>query len=228
MAIKIWSNKHVGVYLSRSRPQDKSANIKTGDMAQTSILALADTPSSIYKSGRDGQICGTCPLRSKTAGGNGGCYVNPSWQNGIWHSGNESPGEMPRPNSIAKPVRIGAYGDPAKMPVSVVRALAQAGRGWTGYTHAWRTAAKTMKQYLMASCDSARERARAKKDGWRTFRIAPPGPVRVLEGETLCPNTTHKIQCSKCLLCSGTAGRGKTDIVIEAHGSHVSAFGENK
>jgi len=80
----------------------------------------------------------------------------------------------------------------------------------------------------MASVDNAmakqhgvtpeRLRKLAKSLGYRTFRVVLDGQD-MGKSEIMCPYQTHKVQCAKCLLCGGTQGKGKTDIVIPVHGA---------
>ena len=116
-------------------------------------------------------------------------------------------------------VRLGAYGDPAMVPEEVMAEAVRPYKNWLGYSHQWRMPwAQWARRYCMASVDSAEEQAEAAAAGWRTFRVAYGGePV---EGEIVCPNTTHGVQCERCLLCDGAReGDKRKSIVVTAHGS---------
>tara|TARA_R100001594_G_C4036505_1_gene262289 strand:- start:742 stop:1395 length:654 start_codon:yes stop_codon:yes gene_type:complete len=209
MSLKVWSNGHIGAFLHcHDKP---SANIKTGDMAQLAILAIRYLPTDLLKKGMDYLICGLCALK-----GGKGCYVNPVVYNSIWRHAKK--GKMPKLN---KPIRLGSYGDPGLLPLKVLKQAIDKAKGrWTGYTHQWSDIDPSYAQYLMASIDGidGKTRQQAKAKGYRTFRILGPDD-NLEQGEILCPNFTHDVQCRDCLLCSGTEGRGKTDIAIPVHGA---------
>ena len=116
-----------------------SDNRKTGNMAQTWILRADRDPVSAIQTGADVSICGQCPHR----GLNGAvrtCYVNvgqaPLAVYRAWQHGSYS-GFAPLPHLHG--VRLGSYGDPAAVPVSVWQQLLKATQPLkkTGYTHQW-------------------------------------------------------------------------------------------
>jgi hypothetical protein len=45
----------------------------------------------------------------------------------------------------SKALRLGAYGDPAFLPVKTLQALTK-GRRWTGYTHQWRKVIQSVRK----------------------------------------------------------------------------------
>lgn len=204
-------------------------NTKTGFMAQTYIVRQDVKPSEAHKQGLDPAVCGDCPMRSPASGGNNACYVN------IWRGGNQVWGSYVR--GTAKPwfdglyaliktgayLRIGTYGDPAAVPLSVWQEMTTVAEGWTGYTHQWRQ--PRVQEYadiLMASADTSDDRALAKHMGWRTFRVALPDD-NPEHGEIRCPASEEagkKLQCNQCRQCSGNDGRrSKVDVVIKVHGA---------
>src|SRR5262245_15960006 len=113
----------------------KSENSKTGPMIQVWILVRNESPLDARKNGHTGVICGTCPLQ------NGTCYVDlGKAPQGIWKAYKR--GSYPKLPSVEvfkrRVVRFGAYGDPVYIPFSLLRAIAEASAGFTGYTHQWR------------------------------------------------------------------------------------------
>jgi hypothetical protein len=197
-----------------------SRNEKTGDMAQVWVLSANQAPHQAIQTGADRAVCGDCPLRRSI------CYVQTqraplavyrAWQRGAY------PRLSPSEVQIAKPIRFGAYGDPAAVPTDVWRQLSAAGRGRTGYTHGWRTR-PSLRGLVMASTETADQTRDAWSRGWRTFRVkAASDPV--LEGEIVCPASAEagrlrgvKTTCQACLLCDGarTHDRRKS-IVINKH-----------
>ena len=198
-----------------------SVNIKTADMAQQYILVQDWAPAEAVRRKLGSINCGDCPLAGVE------CYVNTVTLTKLYHAAKDLP-VVPCPRYV-KPLRLGAYGDPAFVPMwSVVQSL-NAGPGyWTGYTHRWHKAKDGYARWLMASIDhksalregitTAQLRMRAKAKGYRTFRILLPGE-QLEKGEAMCPYVTHGTTCADCGLCSGTEGKGKCDIAVPLHGS---------
>jgi hypothetical protein len=200
-----------------------SANTKTGDMLQLWILSQGIAPVEAVKTGADAAICGDCPHRA------GSCYVNVGQApQGIWKAYRRGAYGPLRADRLqvamqGRMVRLGAYGDPAAVPVPYLAMLADMSAGWTGYTHQWRLAPEALKRFAMASCDSPEDYAEAKAHGWRTFRTRLESEP-MLEGEIICPASDEGgslVQCAKCGLCSGIAGKGARgkSIAIIAHGA---------
>ena len=77
--LKLWTDGTRQAVLSNYRT--KSANRKTGDMSQLSILTEDIKPTEAIKTRQDGLICGDCPLRHGK-----GCYVNPMANNAQWRA----------------------------------------------------------------------------------------------------------------------------------------------
>jgi hypothetical protein len=210
----------------------RTANRKTGNMVQVWILRAHGTPLDAITNGTDATVCGTCPHRSRAAGGMGTCYVNvahapqgvwKAWQRGTypqWDGGDDQFAAA----FGGRAVRFGAYGDPALIPPALLARIASVARRWTGYTHAW-TRAGSHAAYLMASVDSPRERDNARSHGWRTFQVTPQGgaPTPASDGgrEILCPASEEagkRTDCASCGLCAGN-GRPAADVMIPAHGA---------
>lgn len=209
-----------------------SSNEKTGPMIQTYILVAGESPVDAVKTGADRAICGDCSFRPLLAGPNdsAACYVNKGhgplavWR--AWTLG-RYPKIDPREAGahaarIGRPIRIGAYGDPAMVPVHVWRQLLSKGSRHTGYTHQWKRA-PFLKGLVMASVDNPVERIEANAQGWRTFRVGD----ETLAGEISCPASAEsgkKTTCAECRLCDGTRGPNdhRKDIAIRAHGGAIA------
>jgi hypothetical protein len=217
----------------------KTANAKTGDMLQTWILREDISPMEAVKTGADSSICGNCKHRGRLELIAGKwiwvkkrtCYVT-VWQapRAIWEAfkrGSYTDMTKEDISSIGKNrnVRLGAYGDPAAVPVSIWQDLTMFSDTTTGYTHQWHDKANAALKYLtMASADSIEEYKQAIKAGWRTFRVKKPSDL-AMKGETVCPNTTIGLNCADCGACKGLKGNNlKGTIVIDVHGSGAAAF----
>lgn len=213
------------VVLAPSDP--RSRNAKTGGMLQTYILREDIHPSFAVQNGEDFSICGDCRHRGNGLGSHRSCYVQV--QNGpasLWKA-------YDRRRDLLAPmtesellelgtehlVRLGAYGDPAAAPPELWATLLQNAKGWTGYTHQWRTA-PGLQQWCMASADSDEEARVAQALGWRTFRVKNDTDPATAD-EITCPASAeagHKVQCAQCLACGGNNERNSSQIVINVHG----------
>jgi len=203
-----------------------SRNSKTGDMVQTWIFDQAESPSDTNKKGNDTSICGDCPLRGVN-GKDRGCYVNLyRGPNAIWKAWKDRKYDICPTMLVFKgrrAVRLGAYGDPAAVPIQIWRDMVAASPGWTAYTHQWETCDERFKEFCMASVETHEQYWRAKSMGWRTFRITQD-PEDILSNEIWCPATPeggNNRQCATCRACSGTRFKKiarNRDIVAMAHG----------
>ncbi|MEG1912973.1 MAG: hypothetical protein RR091_10835 [Cloacibacillus sp.] len=110
-------------------------------MTQLWIMSADAAPNEALKTGADIAVCGACPLRGKT------CYVEiGKAPRSVWLAGNSgkyrtlaNAKEAQRLLIGLKPMRLGAYGDPAALPEAVIKELADLSHGnYTGYTHQWR------------------------------------------------------------------------------------------
>jgi hypothetical protein len=219
------------VVLTTLAKSASKANAKTGNMVQSYFLLADKDPNEAFKAARGAErsdaqtVCGSCPHLY-----DGSCYV-------LWFQGPLSTwrkykrgGHDNEAIPTGMPVRLGAAGDPASAPYEVSLSLIQQAPAWTGYTHRWLIGDQRFKRILMASCDSKAEARAAQKLGWRTFRVAETGDTELLPGEVVCPATqekwdgTPKTSCEKCGLCSGTDGRGKCSVVVQAHGKSKNKF----
>ena len=213
-----------------------STNTKTGGgLIQTWILRDDIDPVVAANTGADSAICGQCPHRGVVIDGKNvgrSCYVTLFQAPlNVWRTLHR--GNYPMADDLAelfdgRGVRLGAYGDPAAVPLKVWQAVMSRAAFGTGYTHQWLTAPLGFAEYVMASCDSATERAMAVAMGYRTFTVrAASDPLA--KGEITCPASAeagHKTTCDKCKACGGTASKAKCNISIIAHGapSKVNAF----
>jgi hypothetical protein len=222
---------------------NRSRNRKTGAMVQTYIMRLDVDPVQAIKLGLDGSICGTgknrCPhmLQERTnAAGKvklvRTCYVNVGqgpltiWR--AWERGN-----VPMPDihtvqraiaATGRPLRMGAYGDPAAIPQHVWESILPFATGRTGYTHQWNNKVGWwLKGTVMASCDSPSDHWNAVDAGWGTFTVLPHENFKLLFSgltrTTSCPSDPRfkdlfkPIPCNECLKCDGTR-----NVAIRAHG----------
>ena len=212
----------------------KSVNSKTGDMVQTWILREDVSPIDAVQSGEDASICGNCAHRGRK-GKQRTCYVDVGKApQGVWkafHRGqyidlSNDPGTIAM--LIAQRiVRMGAYGDPAMVPVKQWRMLLAAAAGRTGYTHAWRRMwAQALRPYVMASVDSVAEQDTARAMKWRTFRVrTETEPLQA--NEFACPASPeagNKKQCITCKACDGADRAGKASAAIIVHGAMAKHF----
>jgi hypothetical protein len=122
----------------------------------------------------------------------------------------------------ARRVRFGAYGETVLIPVDMLRAIAAASDGWTGYTHQWRKPEyRAYRASIMASCDSAADASDATAAGWRYFRVRAAGDA-IAAGEISCPASDEagkRTTCDQCRLCSGARENDpRKNITIVVHG----------
>ena len=197
----------------------KSGNRKTGDMIQIWIMLQDVSPVAAVQSGLDAAtICQGCPFAS----GNG-CYVNVGQAPlGIYKAAQKNLPEM-HPKDYAKffngrKVRFGAYGNPTLIPLSIVKAIARASAGWTGYFHNWKGMPKAKREgynrYFMASTETASSYELAKSLQLRVFHVSPVKPENSVE----CLSDSRGLTCEECQLCQGWHKPAK-DIWINPHGS---------
>lgn len=208
-----------------------SRNTKTGAMAQVWIMREDIAPNAAIASGDDASICGDCKHRGRIVNGRNierSCYVTVVQAPlSVWKSYHR--GIYPIATDLSalfagRIVRLGAYGDPAAVPLWVWIAVMAQATG-SGYTHQWRKFPE-LAQWCMASVDTAQERLEAKFLGFRTFRVRGVNE-EVLSREVICPASHEagkKITCQVCKACGGNAAKARADIVIMAHGTGANAF----
>jgi hypothetical protein len=207
-----------------------SANAKTGSgLVQTWILRSDISPLEAIHNGSDSSICGACPLRGKIENDRNvgrACYVlvhNAPRSIYAAHTRGKYPRLSLREARQALSglrVRLGAYGDPAAVPIRVWDMLLADTAGHVGYTHQWKRFT-AIARYAMASVETLKQATQARARGFRTFRIGKSKS----RGESLCPASAEagrKLTCDRCMACSGSTGR-RGSIVIPAHG-----YGKNK
>jgi hypothetical protein len=197
-----------------------SENLKTNSVPQVFIIRRDVHPAEARRTGEDRSICGGCAF----AGGKG-CYVNimpvgsiyksyhagryGDWRHAQWRFGRDAP----------RVVRVGAYGDPVAVPMLVWDRLARLGDDLVliGYTEQWRLKkAQPYKWFCMASAKTYAEQQKAKRMGWRTFRVYMPEDAELVEGQIVCPyEQSDEVTCLSCQLCKG--GDLGPDIANPAH-----------
>jgi len=206
-----------------------STNVKTGAMIQTYILRSDLPPIDAVRSGDDASVCGGCVHRGDGTGKERSCYVTlMHGPRGVWaaykRGSYASADDLdPRAAVADRMVRLGTYGDPAAAPADMWKALVATAKGWTGYTHQWRTIdAATWHPLVMASADSLTDMADAHALGYRTFRVTPIGEVAIKGVEIVCPashEAGQKTECIDCKACMGTSAKARVSIQIQAHGT---------
>jgi hypothetical protein len=198
-----------------------SSNTVTGPVIQVWIFRSHVEPLDAVHSEGDRSVCGDCLHRGST------CYVN------VWREVTQvyrafRQGTYPDygPKMLrhvkGRPVRLGAYGDPAAVPISVWRPLHRAAGLWLAYTHQWDRpwCDPALKELCMASVDSPEQRERALALGWKTFRVRGPDEP-VLPGEFVCPKggeTGRRLLCIQCGACHGGEYTGQATPVTQVHG----------
>ncbi len=224
----------------------RSNNRKTGtsksNMVQLWILSDEANPIESSRRGVDASICGKCPHMGKPApdkvkGWADGrtCYVNlihgPSavykgLERGIY---SEATHDNVKGFLSGNMLRLGAYGDPAALPVALIDLLVSYSRGHTGYSHAHSMKEHDAKVYQnsMFSADNKRDAIAAHSKGYRTFRVIPVAIWQekqrgeLLSNEIICPATPeggNKSTCVDCGLCNGMQSKAK-NIAVVAHGA---------
>ena len=201
-----------------------STNRKTGKGIQIWILDRTMHPSDSRKSGNDAKAqCKGCPMASY-----GGCYVIDMPLTSIykkWKSGGYETiklGTKAWNEFFAVPyVRLGAYGNPSCLPISIVASISNLAERVTGYFHDWHlmTAdrARSYGRFLMASTHPATYRA-AKALGLRTFTTGKLASVGSYGIE--CLADSKGLTCAECGLCDGTQrnNANRPDVWIDPHG----------
>ena len=209
--------------------KSRSSNTKTGGMVQLYILHRHLHPVEASRTGADKRICGDCVHRGTIVDGkliNRRCYVQidkaPSSIFRAYQRGRYRKVSIAEARQILRDrlVRLGAYGDPAYMRLSLIRAICSVARGWTAYSHQWRLR-PDLREFVMASCDSPSDVIAAQADGWRTFRVSAYGDNSKLTGEIACPASAEagkRTTCNKCRLCDGARPDDtRKSIVIQDH-----------
>jgi len=220
----------------------QSTNIKTGNMAQLWIMREDTPPHIAKKQGKDVSVCGDCPIKKE-------CYVvlfqgplsvynayKRGTYDGMGYFNSPIPkslykGRIPDRDLSQLSIRFGAYGDPAALPIWLINAITQNCKDFTGYTHSWKRF-PGLSKYFMASVESIALKDKAKKLGFRTFRVIPKSgvtpsayiglPINPKNKEITCPAENKGKQCLDCMLCNGA--KQAADITITAHGARAGGF----
>ena len=203
----------------------KSANPKTGDMMQLYIMRADMGPLEASKRKLDAAICGSCSHRHSLGGC---CYVvlihGPSVVYKTWLAGKYPVYTSEHDKRIAsRKVRLGAYGDPAAVPYSVLKKLTDTALGFTGYTHQLqhKNFDPRVLEFCQVSTDTAKQTKQAHAAGNGSFRIVTD-KAHALPFERECLADSHGLECRDCMRCDGSS-----NIFILVHGSRKSNFLNN-
>jgi hypothetical protein len=212
-----------------------TSNRKTGGAVQTWIIRTDVSPADAVKSGADFAVCGDCPQRHFLGGH---CYVLPFQSPGaVYRALMRGSYDADHGRALSRfrallasgaKLRLGAYGDPAAVPLDVYdRIMPHAVGGWLGYTHQWRaTSAQFLREYCMASVDNAAEESQARAMGWRTFRAMGPGET-IGERTIECLSESRGTTCQDCGICDGARavreipGSVAVSVWIQTHGARA-------
>ena len=205
-----------------------STNAKTGAMVQTYILRSDIGPVDAVKTGADVSICGDCKHRGDRTGKDRSCYVTlihgPRAVYASYKRGTVYPKASAHEAAellAGKMVRLGTYGDPAAAPFPLWDIITSKAKGWTGYTHQWKSIPKRWSRLVMASADSVEEMKAAHAKDYRTFRVTSEPFVNIKGLEVVCPASEERgkrADCFTCKACMGRSGKAKASIQIAAHG----------
>ena len=200
-----------------------STNRKTGWMIQIYILVKNVPPVEAVRLELDASVCGNSVMRWNKGGG---CYVTPLWMTPMWKKGLEAPRITPTElarlaNKYNTPIRQGAYGDPAFVPMYVWEELENAVSNKKGasYTHQWESVSPEYAKFSMASVENLKQKADAQALGFRTYRMVDD-VSEIQKDERLCLNSSRGIQCRDCGECGGNrskASHRQKNIVIVRH-----------
>ena len=203
----------------------KSMNAKTGDMMQLHIMRSDLPPLEASKRKLDAAICGSCSHRHSLGGC---CYVNigqgPTVVYKAWKAGKYPVYSAEHDKRIAsRKVRLGAYGDPAAVPYSVLKKLTDTALAFTGYTHQLKHKSfdSRVVQFCQVSTDTAKQTKQAHAAGNGSFRIVTD-KAHALPFERECLADSDGLECRDCMQCDGSSS-----IFILVHGSRKSNFLNN-
>jgi len=196
-----------------------STNTKTGPMVQTYILRSDTNPITAWKQGQDASICGDCIHRKGT------CYVSlvhgTSSVYGAYAKGSYKVADDLTELGKGRTIRLGAYGDPAAVPIKTWDEFLAKARGWTGYTHSPEVQ-PDLRKYCQASCETEAQAHELQVLGWKTYRTKTAS-APVLDNEIYCPSASG-VSCYDCRLCNGR----KKNIAIDVHGLSHKIVSFNK
>ena len=203
--------------------EDPSKNRKTGWMIQIYILVKNVPPVEAVRLELDASVCGNCSMRWNNGGG---CYVIPLFITLTWKKAQDAPRITPtelakRANKTNTPIRQGAWGDPAFVPMDVWEELENAvsNKKGSSYTHQWESVSPEYAKFSMASVENLKQKADALALGYRTYRQVD-NESEIQKDEMLCLNSSRGIQCRDCGQCGGNrskASHRQKNIVIVRH-----------
>ena len=196
-----------------------SNNRKTGDMVQTYLI---DKERLISEPKTFGAKCEACPMVNK-------CYVSRDKLSVRKALVKLTQGEATSyafatldevlPLLQGRLIRLGTYGDPSAIPLRDLARICESAKGHTGYTHFWREVDADYSAYLMSSCESLSDELLSNALGYRAFRVLLDDQEthETTQKSVQCLNASVGLTCAECLLCSGTKGKGSSNIYIHEH-----------
>ena len=110
--------------------------------------------------------------------------------------------------------------DPAAVPLHVWEGLTMRAKGWTAYTHQFKSNPDAL-AYAMASVESLDAARFVWAQDGRTFRLVRSVSEIDPKREVLCPASAEggkRTTCADCMLCSGLATKSPKSVAIVAHG----------
>lgn len=202
--------------------QRRSRNKKLGQMIQCWIIRSDIHPFEALKTGDDYSVCGDCKHSSKALKT---CYVNvmhgPASVYRTYKNGKYSTFSPDLLHFFKnRYIRLGSYGDPTAVPISIWKKICKIANGFTGYSHLWEKCSTIYKQFCMASVDNIIEYTKACLKGWKTFRVRLPNEP-LLPKEFVCPGSVEggkKSSCEKCNSCKGGDYNNLRTPCIVVHG----------
>jgi hypothetical protein len=219
-----WPTTQIAVVASQVyQTKATKPNPKTGPMVQIYIMPVDESPMDVVRTGRDAPVCGQCPHRPSLGGR---CYVSTQfgptqvWKSMMWRDAPRL--TLPEARRLLRDavVRIGAWGDPAAVPLHVWEQIVSAAAMHTAYTHQWRDLGPEWSRWCMASVDDTAELAEAQSAGWRTFRVLWDGD-EPLKDERQCPAQAHKVPCFSCRGCGGNIDDRRVSFYVTPHGGRL-------
>lgn len=194
-----------------------SSNPKTGPVVQFYILPERGDPKRHVDEGTDATVCGDCIHRPSEGGD---CYVSTQWAPRNLLTALRRGAVRAAPPSLfdGAYVRLGAWGDPAMVPLHVWQPIVRGAAQIVGYTQQWHNLPASEWGFLMASCEDEATMRHAQSTGWRTFRVLYEDDVP-LDGESECLATAAHIPCIACGGCDGRSAR--PSYYIRAHGTRA-------